>query len=91
MLFKKKIYVLEGYTWELKNQYPLLLEDMLFPNYKKAYKEIMDIAEDIKENSKEMGWDVDIKWKEEFKTLEVNYSNGTVDNYIILEREIVKR
>ena len=91
MLFKKKIYVLEGYTWELENQYPLLLEDMLFPSYKKAYKKIMDIAEDIKENSKEMGWDVDIKWKEEFKTLEVKYSNGTVDNYIILEREIVKR
>ena len=91
MLFKKKIYVLEGYTWELENQYPLLLEDMLFPSYKKAYKKIMDIAEDIKENSEEMGWNVDIKWKEEFKTLEVNYSNGTVDNYIILEREIVKR
>ena len=91
MLFKKKIYVLEGYTWELENQYPLLLEDMLFPSYKKAYKKIMDIAEDTKENSKEMGWDADIKRKEEFKTLEVNYSNGTVDNYIILEREIVKR
>lgn len=91
MLFKKKIYVLEGYTWESESQYPLLLGDMLFPSYKKVYKEIMDIAEDIKENSKEMGWDVDIKWKEEFQTLEVNYSNGTVDNYIILEREIVKR
>ena len=73
MLFKKKIYVLEGYTWELENQYPLLLEDMLFPSYKKAYKKIMDIAEDIKENSKEMGWDVEIKWKEEFKSFEVNY------------------
>ena len=65
----------------------------LITTYLRFEFEIRNIStiDKVKKIAKEMGWDVDIKWKEEFKTLEVNYSNGTVDNYIILEREIVKR
>ena len=90
MFLKKKVYVLEGYTWEQDHQYPLQLENMVFTSYKRALKEIDKIAKSIQEEANDFEWDIDIEWKEKFNTLEIKYFDGTVDNYIILERNITK-
>lgn len=90
MFLKKKIYVLEGYTWEPDHQYPLQLENMVFTSYKIALKEIDKIAKSIQEEANDFEWDIDIEWKENFNTLEVKYPNGTIDNYVILKRKIIK-
>ena len=89
MFLKKKVYVLEGYTWELDHQYPLQLENMVFTSYKKANKELMNIKENLQEEADTMEWDIDIQWLQEFNTLEVKYPNGTIDNYTILERTVL--
>lgn len=89
MFLKKKVYVLEGYTWETDHQYPLQLENMVFTSYKKANKELMDIKENLQEEADTMEWDIDIQWLQEFNTLEVKYPNGTIDNYTILERTVL--
>lgn len=90
MFLKKKIYVLEGYTWEPDHQYPLQLENMIFTTYKRALKEIDKIAKSIQEEANDFEWDIDIEWKENFNTLEVKYPNGTIDNYVILKRKVIK-
>lgn len=90
MFLKKKVYVLEGYTWEPDHQYPLQLENMVFISYKRALKEIDKIAKSIQEEANDFEWDIDIEWKENFNTLEVKYPNGTIDNYVILKRKIIK-
>lgn len=90
MFLKKKVYVLEGYTWELDHQYPLQLENMVFTTYKRALKEIDKIAKSIQEEANDFEWDIDIEWKENFNTLEVKYPNGTIDNYVILKRKVIK-
>lgn len=90
MFLKKKVYVLEGYTWEPDHQYPLQLENMVFTSYKRALKEIDKIAKSIQEEANDFEWDIDIEWKENFNTLEVKYPNGTIDNYIILKRKVIK-
>ena len=89
MFLKKKVYVLEGYTWEPDHQYPLQLENMVFTSYKRALKEIEKIAKNIQEEANDFEWDIDIEWKENFNTLEVKYPNGTIDNYTILERAVL--
>lgn len=89
MFLKKKVYVLEGYTWESDHQYPLQLENMVFTSYKKANKELMNIKENLQEEADTMEWDIDIQWLQEFDTLEVKYPNGTIDNYTILERVVL--
>lgn len=89
MFLKKKVYVLEGYTWEQDHQYPLQLENMVFTSYKKANKELMNIKENLQEEADTMEWDIDIQWLQEFDTLEVKYPNGTIDNYTILERTVL--
>ena len=89
MLLKKKVYILEGYTWEPDHQYPLQLENMVFTTYKRALKEIDKIAKSIQEEANDFEWDIDIEWKENFNTLEVKYPNGTIDNYTILERTVL--
>ena len=90
MFLKKKVYVLEGYTWEPDHQYPLQLENMVFTTYKRALKEIDKIAKSIQEEANDFEWDIDIEWKEKFNTLEIKYFDGTVDNYVILERNVIK-
>ena len=90
MFLKKKVYVLEGYTWEPDHQYPLQLENMVFTSYKRALKEIEKIAKNIQEEANDFEWDIDIEWKENFNTLEVKYPNGTIDNYVILKRKVIK-
>ena len=90
MLLKKKLYILEGYTWEPDHQYPLQLENMVFTTYKRALKEIDKIAKSIQEEANDFEWDIDIEWKENFNTLEVKYPNGTIDNYVILKRKVIK-
>ena len=90
MFLKKKIYVLEGYTWEPDHQYPLQLENMVFTTYKRALKEIDKIAKSIQEEANDFEWDIDIEWKENFNTLEIKYPNGTIDNYVILKRKVIK-
>ena len=90
MLLKKKVYILEGYTWEPDHQYPLQLENMVFTTYKRALKEIDKIAKSIQEEANDFEWDIDIEWKENFNTLEVKYPNGTIDNYVILKRKVIK-
>ena len=90
MFLKKKVYVLEGYTWEPDHQYPLQLENMVFTSYKRALKEIDKIAKSIQEEANDFEWDIDIEWKENFNTLEVKYPNGTIDNYVILKRKVIK-
>lgn len=90
MFLKKKVYVLEGYTWEPDHQYPLQLENMVFTTYKRALKEIDKIAKSIQEEANDFEWDIDIEWKENFNTLEVKYPNGTIDNYVILKRKVIK-
>lgn len=89
MFLKKKVYILEGYTWEPDHQYPLQLENMVFTKYRNAYKEILRIAKDLQDEADPMEWDIDIEWKQDFNTLEVKYPNGTIDNYTILERTIL--
>ena len=89
MFLKKKVYVLEGYTWEPDHQYSLQLENMVFTSYKKANKELMNIKENLQEEADTMEWDIDIQWLQEFNTLEVKYPNGTIDNYTILERTVL--
>ena len=90
MFLKKKVYVLEGHTWEPDHQYPLQLENMVFTSYKKANKELMNIKENLQEEADTMEWDIDIQWLQEFNTLEVKYPNGTIDNYTILERTVLQ-
>ena len=90
MFLKKKVYVLEGYTWEPDHQYPLQLENMVFTSYKRALKEIDKIAKSIQEEANDFEWNIDIEWKENFNTLEVKYPNGTIDNYVILKRKVIK-
>lgn len=90
MLLKKKVYVLEGYTWEPDHQYPLQLENMVFTSYKRALKEIDEIAKNIQEEANDFEWNIDIEWKENFNTLEIKYPNGTIDNYVILKRKAIK-
>ena len=90
MFLKKKVYVLEGYTWEPDHQYPLQLENMVFTSYKRALKEIDKIAKSMQEEANDFEWDIDIEWKENFNTLEVKYPNGTIDNYVILKRKVIK-
>ena len=90
MFLKKKVYVLEGYTWEPDHQYSLQLENMVFTSYKKANKELMNIKENLQEEADTMEWDIDIQWLQEFNTLEVKYPNGTIDNYTILERTVLQ-
>lgn len=60
MFLKKKVYVLEGYTWESDHQYPLQLENIVFTSYKKANKELMNIKENLQEEADTMEWDIDI-------------------------------
>lgn len=89
MLRKKKVYIVEGFVWEKDYQYPLQLERMVFKDYKKAIAEIRQIASNIRQTMDEMELDAEISWNYIYNTLEVKYSNGVIDNYVILEREII--
>ena len=91
-MFKKnkKVYVVTGFCWELKNNvsYPLQI-NKVFSTYKKALKYVNNISINLQDEANEM----DYKMKKlffniNFQTLEVEYENGTVENIIITESEV---
>lgn len=90
MLFKKKkVYILEGYTWEPEHQYPLCLDNMVFTKYSKAKKELFRLAKTTKQEAKMNEWEVEIEWCRYNDTLEIRYDNGVIDKFMILERDII--
>ena len=91
----KKVYVVTGITYELNawagdHTYPVFPTRMVFSSYYKALKFIKEIIEDIRNEAKEMGYELTkCEFKKEFNTLEIEFETGTVKNWIINEREVL--
>ena len=97
MLFKrKKVYVVTGMTWENNGDwapevsYPTFPTRMVFNSYAKARAYIDEIMEDVIEEAVEMDYELeDIKYHDEQDTLEIKFATGTIENWIITEREVL--
>lgn len=99
MLFKKKkevVYVVTGMTWEDHGDwmpsvcYPTFLQRMVFNSYKKARKLVDDIMKDTIQEAIEMDYKLkDIHFNEEHNILEIEFETGTIENWIITEREVL--
>lgn len=91
---KKAVFIVEGYGWEKDVSYPMEMEEMVFSNYRKAYKKLLQIEKDI------LNWEdkdsvnttlihqEDQPCSRSIITLEVVYENGNVYDYSILKRYI---
>ena len=97
MLFKrnKKVYVVTGITYELdawagNRAYPVFPTRMVFSSYHKALKFIKEIIDDVRNEAKEMEYELTkCEFKKEFNTLEIEFETGTVENWVINEREVL--
>jgi hypothetical protein len=91
----KKVYVVTGITYELDawaedHAYPVFPTRMVFSSYHKALKFIKEIIEDVRNEAKEMEYKiVKCEFKKEFNTLEIEFETGTVENWVINEREVL--
>lgn len=90
---KKVVFIIEGYGWEKDVSYPMEIEEMVFSNYHKAYKKLLQIEKDILnwENKDDVNTTFIHQEDGLYKsiiTLEVVYKNGNVYNYSILKRYI---
>ena len=57
--------------------------------YKGWSQEIKNIYSDAVAEAVEMEYDIESKWIEEYQTLEITYTQtGTVENWVIYEREV---
>ncbi len=91
---KKTVFIVEGYGWEKDISYPMEIEEMVFTNYRKAYKKLLQIEKDILnwEDKDDVNttfiYQDDQPCSRSIITLEVVYKNGNVYNYSILKRYI---
>lgn len=91
---KKAVFIVEGYGWEKDVSYPMEMEEMVFSNYRKAYKKLLQIEKDILnwEDKDDVNttfiYQEDQPCSRSIITLEVVYNNGNVYNYSILKRYI---
>lgn len=97
MLFKrnKKVYVVTGITYELDawagdRAYPIFPTRMVFSSYHKALKFIKEIIDDVRNEAEEMEFELTkCEFKKEFNTLEIEFETGTIENWVINEREVL--
>lgn len=97
MLFKrnKKVYVVTGITYELDawagdRAYPIFPTRMVFSSYHKALKFIKEIMDDVHNEAEEMEYELTkCEFKKEFNTLEIEFETGTIENWVINEREVL--
>ena len=97
MLFKrnKKVYVVTGITYELDawagdRAYPIFPTRMVFSSYHKALKFIKEIIDDVRNEAEEMEFElIKCEFKKEFNTLEIEFETGTIENWVINEREVL--
>lgn len=97
MLFNKRVkretvFVLSGYCWEKDalgfdtHSYPMIPQ--VYSCKALAMKAIRSLIKETEVEAAEMDYSVECEWKRDYNTLEIKFSNGMIENWVLYENEI---